>query len=482
MGPPSQQRTKSPERPSVNQARGGIVVPGAVPVFQGFPEFRSNVLYCPKQFFTVVVPHSSVNCIRVVSYMLRKTLGWVDETGEPIEERHAFSYRELEQAAGVSHSRLAEALEEASGGRFIRRTQKARVQTQGVRAQSAAYELCWDEHQYTDEPSSFRGFFLQPTYIDQAGQTRLGRKNIPNIFYDYLVRNENRGLIRVVGTLLWYSIDWGKGGERRQPMKKSLRELVELTKLDKSSVVRALDEAENRGYVERIERGVFDLSGTKQSSVTVYGIHWTNGYTYTYEGLPVAVGSEGERSQNATRGQLANAPKMQHGEQPGTLPKCDTESAPERSQNATCNAPKMQRRERSQNATIRITKTDITNTSIFNSSSAAITEPSVVAAHTALNALLKAGFAEPVAKRLLQQTSAEVVLRQVEFFPEAVSNQKPTGATQKSDRRELARTGRGKTTDVRSFGCGTAGSSFCGALLRWLPSESGRAGVAAIGL
>ncbi len=270
------------------------------PAFRGFPEFRSNVLYCPKQFFSVVLPHSSVNCIRLVAYMLRKTLGWVDDSGEPLQEQHQFTYRELEASAGIVHSGLRKAINEALTSRFIACVQQARVQTRGVRAQSATYELRWDEDQYTDELEEFHGFYLPQGYIDREGQNRIGRKNIPNVFFDYLIRNENRGVIRVVGTLLWYSIDWGKGGERRQPIRKSLRDLVELTQLDKSSVVRALDEAEQREYVERLERGVFDLSGRRQSSTTLYGIHWTNEYVYTHEGLPIEVTQPSERSKNAT--------------------------------------------------------------------------------------------------------------------------------------------------------------------------------------
>jgi len=163
--------------------------------------------------------------------MLRKTLGWVDETGEPIQECHQFSYREFEERAGVVHSGLQKAVDEALKAGFIRRAQRARIQTAGVQAKSASYELVWDEHNYTDDLGSFKGFYLQPSYIDDSGQNRIGRKNIPNVFFDYLVRNENRGVIRVVGTLLWYSIDWGKGGERRTTVRKSLRDLVELTQL-----------------------------------------------------------------------------------------------------------------------------------------------------------------------------------------------------------------------------------------------------------
>ena len=196
------------------------------PRFRGFPEFRSNVLYCPKQFFTIVVPNSSVNCIRVVSYMLRKTLGWVNEAGDPLQEQHEFSYRDLETNAGIVHSGLGKGIEEAVSSRFVRCVQKARIQTQGVRARSAAYELLWNESEYTDQLAAFKGFYLHQSYTDRDGQNRIGRKNIPNVFFDYLIKNESRRVIRVVGTLLWYSIDWGKGGERKQPVKKSLRDQI----------------------------------------------------------------------------------------------------------------------------------------------------------------------------------------------------------------------------------------------------------------
>ena len=267
--------------------------------FRGFPEFRSNVLYCPKQFFTVVVPHSSVNCIRVVAHMLRKTLGWVDENGDPLQEQHAFSYRDLEQAAGVSHSRLGEALDDALKFNFIRRVQKARMQIQGVAAKSAAYEVRWDDQRYTDSSEEFQGFYLRPHYIDSSGQDRTGRKNIPNIFFDHVIKNENRRVIRLVGTLLWYSIDWGKGGERRTTVRRSIRDLVELTQLTRANVSRALDEAIENGYIERVEPGVFDLAGNHQGSITVYGVRWTKNYTYTHDGTPLEVAPLLERSQKA---------------------------------------------------------------------------------------------------------------------------------------------------------------------------------------
>jgi hypothetical protein len=413
--------------------------------FRGFPEFRSNVLYCPKQFFTVVVPHSSVNCIRVVAHMLRKTLGWVDENGDPLQERHQFTYREFEERAGVVHSGLQKAVDEALKAGFIRRAQRARIQAAGVQAKSASYELVWDEDNYTDDLSDFKGFYLQPSYLDQSGQNRIGRKNIPNIFFDYLIREENRALIRVVGTLLWYSIDWGKGGERRTTVRKSLRDLVELTQLAKGSVVRALDEAVEKGYIERVEPGVFDLAGNQQGSVTVYGIKWTTEYTYSPEGVIESIGLLGEHSKNETRLPVSNAPKMRHGQSDGTLQKRDTG---EHSKNETRNAPKTRHGERSKNETIRITKTDIPNTSISNnSSSPAATSPSVAAAE---EALLEVGFDKKTAKDISTSAPLEVILRQVASLPLRTATKNPLGMLRRAIEENWALPPEGKTTDVGS--------------------------------
>ena len=401
--------------------------------FRGFPEFRSNVLYCPKQFFTVVVPNSTVNTIRVVAHMLRKTLGWVDEDGNPIQEKHEFSHRDLEQVAGVSHSRLSEALADALKFNFIRRAQKARVQIEGVRARSAAFELLWDEAWYTDDLKLFNGFYLQPSYTDESGQNRIGRKNIPNIFFDYLIREENRALIRVVGTLLWYSIDWGKGGERRTTVRKSLRDLVELTQLAKGSIVRSLDEAIEKGYIERVEPGFFDLAGNRAGAITVYGIKWTKDYTYTYEGLPVNVGEATERPQNETRVSSPNAPKMRHGQ---------------RSQNETRNAPKMRHAERPQNETIRITKTTIPNTFINNNSSSPSPHTNSVAA--AEEVLLKAGFDRKTAEQLSTTNPLDVITEQVSFLARRHATKNPLGLLRQAIVENWAPPAEPRTTDVGS--------------------------------
>jgi len=118
-----------------------------------------------------------------------------------------------------------------------------REQTRGRSAASGVYELRWDAERYTDDPREFRGFFLGASYVEEGSRIRSARKNIPLLFFDEIVRHENRAVIRLVGTLLWFSIDWGKGGERLQTVRKSLRELQVLTRLSSSSLTRAIAEA-----------------------------------------------------------------------------------------------------------------------------------------------------------------------------------------------------------------------------------------------
>ena len=45
------------------------------PAFPGFPDFQANVTFVPLQFFTIVLPHTSRGCVRLVGYMLRRILG-----------------------------------------------------------------------------------------------------------------------------------------------------------------------------------------------------------------------------------------------------------------------------------------------------------------------------------------------------------------------------------------------------------------------
>lgn len=250
--------------------------------FPGFPDFRANVTYCPVQFFTVTIPHSSRGCVRLVGYMIRRVLGWVDEHGNPTEERLVFSNRELAEAAAISRSAIPEVLEEALGARFIRCASRPSPHLSDRPARSGAYELLWDEASpYTDDPREFRGFYFPEAWITCETQTgkevrraKASRKNIPNAFFDVVIPQEPLSVVRTVGALLFYSIQWGKGGERKAPVSKSITELSVLTKLSRHHTHEALSRALDVGYVERVAEGTFDPQAGLNSKAATYAIRW----------------------------------------------------------------------------------------------------------------------------------------------------------------------------------------------------------------
>ena len=51
--------------------------------FTGFALPTSNTTYTPNQFFDVCLPHYPRGVVRLVAFMIRKTLGWCDEHGHP---------------------------------------------------------------------------------------------------------------------------------------------------------------------------------------------------------------------------------------------------------------------------------------------------------------------------------------------------------------------------------------------------------------
>ena len=111
--------------------------------FAGFAHPTSNTTYTPNQFFDVCLPHASRGTVRVVAFMIRKTLGWCDAQGNPQAERHAVSYADFEQA-GISHGMIRSAIEEAVKGQFIRCVREPQSKTSGKPGVSGLYELRWD--------------------------------------------------------------------------------------------------------------------------------------------------------------------------------------------------------------------------------------------------------------------------------------------------------------------------------------------------
>src|SRR2546423_12595316 len=90
------------------------------PSFAGFALPTSNTTYTPNQFFDICLPHRSRGCVRLVAYLIRKTLGWCDEHGNPQQEQHAITYREIESKVGISRDMIRSAIDDAIAARFIR--------------------------------------------------------------------------------------------------------------------------------------------------------------------------------------------------------------------------------------------------------------------------------------------------------------------------------------------------------------------------
>lgn len=255
----------------------------ARPEFPGFPDFRANVTFVPIQFFTVVLPRQPRGVVRVIGYALRKVLGWVDEHGNPTREQLQFTYRELIEQAGISRGAIGESLQEAVAGNLLRCAQAPSPHLAGQTAQSGIYEICWDAAgRYTDDPAEFRGFYYPEAAVVPVNENgtvvhrpKSARKNIPNAFFDVLLPREPLSVIRVVGALLFYSIQWGPGGERKLPVSRSITELSRLTRLSRQHVHEAVMEARQSGYIEQVDAGCFDPAAGQESAAATYGIRWT---------------------------------------------------------------------------------------------------------------------------------------------------------------------------------------------------------------
>lgn len=432
--------TKFPSRRTSRAPTEGSLAASPAPSpgldFRGFPDFESNVVYCPVQAFTVLIPSASRGCVRIVLHMIRKTLGWLDERGEPIEERFQFTYDELQDGAGVGRDAIAEALAEAVAGRFIRVVREPRKKALGQSGQSGVYELNWDSERYTDSPAEFQGFYEKGSYVGEDGEARFSRKNIPNAFFDVLVRREKLSVIRVVGALLFYSIQWGRGGERKTPVRKSKRELARLARIDPSNAARAIVEAVEANYIERVECGVFDLSSRQESKATLFGIKWTRSCTYTPAGELVMIPGGREQSENAPRPETGTV-----GKRTPALEAEQSENAPrisgisrfshpgEQSENAPRNSRKTHPEEQSENARHKEVKVQRIKTSTKTTPCAPVgaVVVDVENPNIGYELLKNAGIGESEARRLAQRHNAGEIRNQIEWLPLRNPRRNPAG-------------------------------------------------------
>lgn len=234
--------------------------------FAGFAQPTSNTTYAPNQFFDVCMKHCSRGTVRVVAFMIRKTLGWCDANGDPQAEQHAVSYQEFENA-GISRAMIRQSLEEAIEGHFIRCVSQPQSKALGQTAITGSYELQWDERdQYIKDPRQFRGFF--------AGEGN--RTYIPNQYFDQIVVNEKLAVIKVVGAVIRLSIGFAnKLGHRRRNVELSLTHIRNYSRIsDTKNVSDAIREALAANYIQQVEAGYFDRDGGKASRAAKYALKW----------------------------------------------------------------------------------------------------------------------------------------------------------------------------------------------------------------
>lgn len=134
--------------------------------------------------------------MRIVGYLIRKTLGWCDANGNPQEEQIEASYSELELKAGVSRDMIRSALDDALAGNVLECAREGRPKITHDAGQSALYSLRWSGAAYTTRPAEFHGFF------EGDGN----RTDIPNEFFDVVIPNEPLSVIKVVGSVIRHSI------------------------------------------------------------------------------------------------------------------------------------------------------------------------------------------------------------------------------------------------------------------------------------
>jgi len=259
--------------------------------FPGFEPLTSNYLYCPNQFFDVCLPNCSRGAVRIVAYMLRETLGWLDKYGNPRRQEIKVSYRDLIEKAGVSRGAIGPALKEVIDGGFITCVQTGHAKSAGQSAQTAEFVLRWDLTEvYAKAFQDFNGFYTGEGY----------RTPVPNRFFDSIIRNESLSVTKVVGTVIRHTIGYqNQFGGRRQEAPLSYRQIANFTHLSNGkTLAQAIQIAKGRGFIEVREAGKFSHERELQQA-TRYGIRWQQQAEKSNNGSIIP--SETDRFKNPTR-------------------------------------------------------------------------------------------------------------------------------------------------------------------------------------
>lgn len=234
--------------------------------FRGFEPLKSNYIYCPNQFLDVCIPNCSRGVVRLVAYVLKQTLGWLDKNGQPVEQDIAIPYSQLVNEAGISRGAIGASIRDAVCEGFLVCVQPGRQDGFQAPAQTAQYRLNWDaSNPYQKSLSGFSGFF--------AGEGH--RTPIPNAFFDRIVRSEPLSVIKVVSTVLRHTVGYrNQFGGRRESASLSYSFISEATQMSDGKAVRdAIKRAIDAGYIQRLKQGTFGPS-TAHRQAAHYAVRW----------------------------------------------------------------------------------------------------------------------------------------------------------------------------------------------------------------
>lgn len=390
--------------------------------FSGYAPPTSSTTYTPNQFFDVVLPRASRGCLRLVAYLVRKTLGWSDEHGNPQNPEATVSYRELIENAGIGRGRIKEAIQEATENRYINCLRFGQPHRAGEEGFSALYSLRWDEREsYVTDPDEFDGFF--------AGNGNL--THIPNGFFDYTIPTEPLALVKVVGVIIRNTIGFQtKYGFRRQQVELSFSDIMRKAGIASRSTVNiALKEAVEKNHICKVSEGYFDPRAGAESVAATYGIKWIDQDDTPPRKAVVEFkspnGSEiepGDRFQNRT-GKNGTVPKSNRGDgskiepangtgiEPGTVPKSNQEGFRNRTDIKTTrlnNLPKQQQQ--------------------VEGDAVAVGSQELLSARM----LIEAGFDFEAAASLASKHPLETIRRQLEWLPRRKATRNVLGLLRKA--------------------------------------------------
>ncbi len=240
--------------------------------FHGFESLEANFVFCPNQFFDLVIPNHSRPVVRLVSYILHQTLRWLDEDGHPVRQDIAISFNDLVQKAGIARGSIRRAIAEAVNAKLIQCIVKGHSKSQGQPGRVGEYSLCWDETgHYAKSVDGFKGF-----YVGNGN-----RSPIPHSFFDQVLPNEPLAVTKVVGTVLRHTVGYQNqyGGGRRTEAQLPFKMIHRYAQIaSPATVADAIRQAIASNYVRRVRAGRFSPNSNEQTSA-VYAINWLSNAT-----------------------------------------------------------------------------------------------------------------------------------------------------------------------------------------------------------